>query len=354
MKNCFSFAAVIAALPFLFACGEGNASTDGPTEPFVLSVDKASIEADGIDKASFTIKDANGLDLTSGNYLKDVSLHVIETDTYLKRKENWFTSIDNGTYTIEGMYLGKACTAPVTVQAVNRSKYETFSKKVAFYRFTATWCGYCPQMTTALGKLDNFTKDHMVILAFHGDSDFGAVDGKNYISDIMISEYGLSGYPSCVYSLSVGSDKRTRNDIMDAVYDELKNHPAATGIKASTKIEDGKLSIEAAVKASKDGIYDLGCFILQDGLRASGANEDVYNNVVSAYTGNYRSISKDAWNLKAGEEKTGLGWTFDFNQANAGSCRIALFTLVKDGSKARIDNIIELPVGSSADYVYNK
>ena len=36
-----------------------------PVEPFVLSVDKATIEANGDDLATFTIKDANGTLLTS-------------------------------------------------------------------------------------------------------------------------------------------------------------------------------------------------------------------------------------------------------------------------------------------------
>lgn len=345
-------AAASALLPFAVSCGE--VVSDDPTEPFVLSVDKIEIEADGADKATFTIKDANGLVLTDQAHITDVSLHVVETDTYLKRRENSFSSIDNGTYTIEGMYLGKPCQAPVQVKVVNRSKYETFSKKVAFYRFTATWCGYCPQMTTALQKIDNYTRDHMVIMAFHGDTDFGVKEGKNYISDILRSQFGLDGYPSAVYSLAKGSDKRTRNDIMDAVYDELLEHPAATGIKATTSADGDMLTVNASVKASKAGRYDLGCALVQNGLRASGAMEEEYNNVVRSISGNYCAMSNEAFDLAAGEEKTVAGWTVKFDQANISNCSVVLFTLVKDGNRVRIDNVISVPAGQSADYVYNE
>ena len=350
---------IIAGAALAATSCEGIQATD-PTEPYILSVDKASIEANGTDVATLTIKDANGLVLTDEEHIKECSFHILESDTYLTRKTNTFTTIDNGTYTIEGMYQGTKCQGTVEIKGVNRSEYEVFSKKVAIYRLTATWCQFCPSMTTALANLDNYTKDHTVVMAFHGDPNFGITENGNFLSDILMSQFATSatgdGYPFAIYSLVHGTSKRTRNDIMGFVRDELYNHPATSGIKATSTIKDGTVSISASVKVSADGKYDLGCAILQNGLSGGAdAYEDVYNNVVRNISGNYRYMSTNAFTLKSGEEKTGLLYeNIKFDAANKDKVSIVLFTLVADGNKVRIDNVVSMPVGGSVEYVYNE
>lgn len=338
--------------------GVGNESNGEISEPYTLSVDKASIEANGTDAATFTITDANGIVLTEGDYLKNTSFHIVETNSYLDRKTNTFVSIDNGTYTVEGMYLGKPCEAPVTVNVVNRSKYETFYKTVAIYRLTATWCQFCPIMTQSLLNVDDYTKSHMCVLAFHADNYYGVTEGKNYVADILLSQFGLTGYPSAIYSLSFGSGERTRNDIMGFVKDELYSHPATTGIKATSTVDGDNVKVTASVKASASGTYDLGCALICDNLPGDGSTyEEVYNNAVRNVSANYRFMSGDAFTLNSGDEKTGIavngGEGIKFETARKKDYSLVLFTLVKDGDKTRIDNCVKFPLGESVDYVYN-
>lgn len=339
---------------------DGLQGAGDPIGPYTISVDKTTIEADGFDAATLTIKDANGLVLTD-EHIKDCSFHILESDTYITRKTNTFTAIDNGTYTIEGMYLGKPCENTVSVTAANRSKYEVFSKKVAIYRLTSVECPNCPSMTASLASVDDFTKNHTIIMAFHGIvssyDPYCLYDGnKNIIASILCNEYGLPGYPSAIYSLSTGSEKRTRTDIMEFVMSELINFPATSGIKATSTVKDGKVTINASVKVSKDGKYDIGCAIVQNGLDGgSESYEDVYNNVVRNISTNYRYMSKNAFTLKNGEEKTGLVYEdIPFDSEHQSDCNIVLFTLVPQGNAARIDNVVSFPVGGSVEYIYNK
>lgn len=355
VKKYISPLSILALVCSLSSC-EGTVASSDPTAPFTVSADKSTIEADGKDAATLTVTDANGLVLTDEDHIKDVSFHIVETDAYLTRKTNTFSSIDNGTYTIEGMYKGKPCEAPVKVTVSNRSKYEVFTKKVAIYRLTATWCQYCPSMTTALASIDDYSKDRSVVLAFHSDNYFGLKDGDNYLADHLRIQFGGEGYPYAVYSLSSGSGARTRNDLIGFIKDELYNHPAKSGIKATSVVSGDKVSVSASVKVSVDGKYDLGCALIQNGLNGgSDAMESVYNNVVRNISGNYRYMSDNAFTLKASEEKNGL--TFDniqFDSANQKNCSIVLYTLVKDADAVRIDNVVSFPVGGSVDYVYNK
>lgn len=336
--------------------GVGNESNGEISEPYTLSVDRATIEANGTDAATFTITDANGNVLTEGDYLKNTSFHIVETNSYLDRKTNTFVSIDNGTYTVEGMYLGKPCEAPVTVKVVNRSKYEVFTKKIAIYRLTATWCQYCPSMTAALEKIDDYTKSRSVVMAFHGDENFGIVESGYFLSDYLLAQFSGEGYPFAIYSLNYGSGNRTRNEIISYVWNELYEYPATSGIKATSTVNSGTVSVDASVKVSASGEYDLGCALVQNGLSGGAdANEDVYNNVVRNISGNYRGMSTNAFSLDANQEKTSLKFeNIKFDSANQSDCSIVLFTLVKDGKTARIDNVVSFPVGGSVDYVYNE
>ncbi|MGN1210639.1 MAG: Omp28-related outer membrane protein [Candidatus Cryptobacteroides sp.] len=343
------------------SCENGFEGDGTPVAPYTLSVDKVSIEADGYDAATLTIKDANGIVLTDEQYIKDCSFHILESDTYITRKTNTFTAIDNGTYTIEGMYLGKSCENTVSVKAANRSKYEVFSKKVAIYRLTSVECPNCPSMTAALATVDDFTKDHSIIMAFHGIvssyDPFCLYDGQYIIASLLCTQFGLPGYPSAIYSLSTGSEKRTRSDLMGFVMSELVKYPATSGIKATSTVKDGKVTVNASVKVSADGKYDLGCAILQNGLDGgSGAYESVYNNVVRNISTNYRYMSQNAFTLTSGGEKTGLVYEdIPFDSEHQADCNIVLFTLVPmEGSGARIDNVISFPVGGSVDYIYNE
>lgn len=339
------------------ACEPQEAPSGEPQAPYYLSLDKSTIEADGKDTATLTIKDANGIVLTDEAHIKNVSLHVVENNTYLTRKTNTFTSIDNGEFTIEGMYLGVPCEAPVVVKVQNRSKYEVFRKKVAIYRNTATWCQNCPSMTAALDNVDDYTKERSVLMCFHGDNDYGFTSGGNFLSEHILSTFNLPGYPSAVYSLSLVPTGRNRNDIMAAVYQELVEHPASTGIKAESGITGKTLSVNASVKASKAGRYDLGIAIVQDNMPGtSNSYEEIYHHVVRNISGNFLYMSTNSFELAANEEKSGLQFAdITFDSAAAADCRVVLFTLVKADSTTGclIDNIVEFPVGQSVDYIYN-
>ncbi len=332
--------------------------TEGPTAPFTLTVDKSSIESDGKDAAVFTIKDANGLDLTSAQYIKKTSFHINETNEYLSgmvlSEPNRFTTIADGTYTIDAMFDGKACANTVNVTSKNRSKYEKFKKKVAIYRITGTWCSNCPSVTESLGKVNSFTKDHSIVLEFHNADEFSVpYNASMDLAGALLKRFGESGIPYCIYSLAEGSVNRKITDIQNLVKKQLIENPAKTGIKATSSVNGGEITVNATVQASAAGKYDLGIAILKDNCKptSNGAYESVYNDVVVGISGNYYAMSTDAFELGAGAEKT-ISKTWK-GEGDASVYRIVLFTLTNSGSKAIIDNTVVFKAGSSIDYTLN-
>ena len=358
--------AYILSLALLASChgfvDPNDLIADEPQAPYTLSVDKDVIESDGTDVATLTITDVNGLVLTEGEYLRNTSFYIEELDEWRSglgsdEAPNLFTSIADGTYTISAMYKGEYCRNTVTVTSGNRAGYETFHKNVAIYRLTGTWCQYCPYMTEALNNVDEYTKDHSVILEFHNADEFSIQYSSSMdMAAMLLNRFGTQddGYPYCIYSLAEGSGKRTVNDIQRFVKNQLVANPAKTGIKAESVVENGKVSVKATVKASASGKYDLGIAVLKDNCRPTspGAHEDVYNDVVMMISGNLYAMSNEAFDLSAGEE-------FEIEKLcehpdiyPGSSCRIVLFTLTEAGGKTVIDNTVTFSVGDSVDYRY--
>lgn len=341
---------------------DGTLNPDGTMEPYTLTVNKTTIESDGKDAALLTITDANGMVLTEGRFLRNASFYIEELDEWRSgigadEDFNLFTSIIDGTYTISAMYNGVDCEVPVTVVAQNRKKYERFHKNVAIYRLTGTWCQYCPYMTEALSNRDAYTKDHSVVLEFHNSDEFAVAYNKTMdMAAFLLGRFGSKddGYPYCIYSLSEGSGKRTVNDIKRLVRNCLVDYPAQTGIKASSKLENGKLTVNAVVMASVAGKYDLGMAVLKDNCfpASSSAYEEVYNDVVLSVSGNFYAMSTDSFNLQADTEKS-IEKVWESDELDEENCRVVLFTLREADDTIIIDNVVEFIVGESIEYRYN-
>ena len=335
-----------------------------PQAPYYLSVDKKVIESDGKDVAVLTITDVKGLVLTEGEYLRNTSFYIEELDEWRSGlgssdAPNLFTSIADGTYTISAMYSGVYCENTVTVRSENRSGYEIFHKNVLIYKLTGTWCQYCPYMTEALHNVDDYTKDHSIVMAFHNNDTFSInYNGTLDMAGMLLKRFGTAddGYPYAIYSLAEGSGKRTVNDIQRLVKNQLTSNPAGTGIKAESVVENGKVTVNVGVKASMGGKYDLGIAILKDNQTAVNYNNqvEVYNDVVMMASGNFYAMSSEAFTLSAGEEKEFVRVCEHPDLVPGSSCRVVLFTLTDNGGKVVVDNAVDFKIGESVDYRYNE
>lgn len=328
--------------------------------PFTLSVNKTLIESNGKDAAILTIKDVNGVVLTHSSRIRDVSVQIVETgewktDIGSGEAPNVFTSIIDGTYTIRAMYKGEPCENEVVVESVNRSAYEIFHKNVLVYRFTATWCQWCPSMTEALGKINDFSEEHTIVMDFHGNDQYTFDAIRDYANTI----YGTKGFPYCIYSLAQETGTRKVTEIQNVIKSVLVDHPAKTGIKASTSVQDATLVVNVSVKASSSGEYDLAMALLKDDCKPSKPSdgstvyEDEYDNVIVGITANYKGMSSDKFTLEKDDEKTFVKNIPNFNY-DQDKCKVVLFTLVRtaDGEIV-VDNAVSIPVGDSVDYRYN-
>lgn len=342
--------------------GLAACESTGGAPPFTLSVDKSVIESDGKDAATLVITDAEGNIMSTAANLRKTSFYIAETKEWQSGMgsdtPDIFTSIVDGTYTISAMYNGTQCENTVTVTSQNRRTYEKFHKNVAIYRLTGTWCQYCPLMTQALNNVNDYTKGHSIVLEFHNSDEYSV--GYSTTMDMaafLSNKYGNNAYPYCIYSLEEGSGKRTVNDIQRLVKKQLVENPARTGIKATSSLSDGKLTVDAEVMASAAGKYDLGMAILRDNCIPTQtayqkAYEDRYDDVVTNISGNFHGLSNDAFELSV-DEKKNMTKECELKSQDVENMRVVLFTLTEVDGKAIIDNAVDFKVGEGVDYRLN-
>lgn len=373
MKRLFH---ILVSMLVLASC-EGTGTADPEQKPddvkpkgYYVYTDKTVIEADGIDKATFTIKDQDGNVISTAANMNKVWYENVADETRLERGSDGLTSIVDGEYEFRGIYGSVRTENTIKVKAQNRAKYEVFHKNVAIFKLTGTWCTNCPSMTNVLNSLGEDAADHSVILACHWNDGAYSVRYQDTGSDLAASaalhvdpNLKTLAVPSNVYDLAVHDDVRTVAGVTDVIMQRRIESPAATGIKiTSVMLEGTDLKVKATVKASKAGEYDLTCAVLADNVNAGGAGsaDGMYHHMVIAVNqANFMAVRNDTrFSLQADGEFT-REFTFSMGE-NApeedilDNISVAVLALKKDESgRAVVDNVAQCAYGKAIDYRYN-
>lgn len=336
---------------------------DDPSQPgLTISVDKDVIEADGKDKAVFSLVDADGRELTTDAEIRNVYFYNKATGKALPRKSVSFSAIINGEYEFYAKYKGQQSKNTVVIKVQNRKKYEEFSRKVVIYKLTGTWCGFCPQMNTALSALSDDTKNHILELACHsaggGEDPFALKVGSLDLGSTLLQAFSGQGYPSLVYNLDKLSGNRAVSVIEDEVMQQRIDNPATCGVKIeSTVVSSTQAEVKATLKASKSGDFDLACALLLDNqyYPAGTASDGMYSHIVKWISPNFLSMKGSAtrFTLEAGKEHS-VTFSIQGDFSEKGNMRVAVIAL-RDVNKMSplVDNANECALGASVDYLYN-
>jgi thiol-disulfide isomerase/thioredoxin len=356
-----------AAVAVFQACdGQDPAGPDvEPKEPgYYIYADKTTVEADGKDAVTFTVKDQDDNIISTEDNMGRVWYEDVATGVRLERYSTSFSAMADGEFEYVGIYNGERTLNSVRIKAQNRSKYELFHKNVAIFKLTATWCPNCPSMTTVLGGLGEDASDHSIILACHNSDKFSVAYGSMDLAAAVAVHAGATalGLPTNVYDLAVLDDARTVSMVTRNITRRRISSPATSGVKVNSFVLDGSdIKVSASVKSSAGGEYDLTCAILSDGLEAPEgyAKDGIYDDVViAANVANFLTVSSDSkFTLGKDQEQT-KEFTFSFGE-NVPSAEflsrlsVVVLALKKEGGKAVVDNAAKCGYGKTIDYIYN-
>ncbi len=136
-------------------------------------------------------------------------------------------------------------------------------------RFTATWCGYCPQMAVSMTKAQEKLVDKLEVVSLHGTSSDLAFAGTQSLQDY----YGyITNFPTAVVDGRIA----VLNASAEAVVEAVENvhimsetiYPAATGISFSSNVSGDKLSVDVKVYALYPEQYKITVFVIEDNIIA--------------------------------------------------------------------------------------
>lgn len=350
-KNLFTYIVSLILIAIVPACSGTESGEEVPAGELVLQASKDVIEADGKDEVEFTVY-SNGVDVTANAYVMDV-LTGLDLEKNAKGRFV-FTAIANGEFEFQADYKGKSVTTKVIAQ--NRKNYEEFFRRVAVFKVTGTWCVNCPSMTTALANVEKKMPDRIVKMAFHYSSELGtdpyAISATSYFFN---TPYNVAGAPTSIYNLNVVESNRS--NISSIINQELRDNPATCGIKVKAYTSGTEIKVDASLKSSTGGKYDLVYVVLEDGLPGGGSYfEDIYDYTAVGVSGNFLSHGNTAQEVAKGEEVR-FG-TFTISNADklpeGSKTRVAVYALVVKNGKYIVDNIVSCDVdGEEVDYKYN-
>ncbi len=346
---------IALALVAIYSCEK----TD--PQKLTLVVDKTTVEASGQDHVTFQLLDSTGVDILSDRKALQYVNIVAEEGMRVPRMDNKASFIANGTYNFKATYRGQTSDNTVQVVAQNRGKYEKFHKNVAIYKATGTWCPACPGMTSALESMKDDAKNHSVELCWHNGDDF-AITLPGYSDDCgaLVAAHLATGstvaFPTVVLDLKEMTMEKSAAALETAIWNLRAQYPATCGIKVSTDSDaDGKVTVEAELTSATGGEYDFGCALLLNDQEKMGgtAPDNKYTHIVCATTPNFLMYSNSIKKVEK-DGKLPFVQTIDTGALNPEDLSVVVFALVKDGEGSRIDNIVEVNVGESIDYVYNE
>lgn len=327
--------------------GCSGSSDDEPAQ-LTLSANVSSIDADGIDVATFSAL-LDGADVTH-----EATIEC--TSGAAELSGNTFATTEPGVYTFVASY-GNAVSnqVAITANAVEASPYE---RQVCAMEITGAWCTQCPngitKLRTAIEK-DNALNGRVHIMAFHDNSsgaDPMAIDETN----VLCNKFGINTLPHMITDMRESVDLTSSvKDIKASFNRSIDEYPALCGVRIESAIAGTEANIAVTLKAAKAAPLWLALYIVEDriiGTQKDGSlvnDEYLHRHVVR------KLLSASVGGDKIGDFAAGQELTANYTAAISpdwNTANLEVYALAID-AKGYVTNMALCAAdGGSVDYIY--
>ena len=206
---------------------------------------------------------------------------------------------------------------------VNQEGWPRFVHQNIGYRFTATWCGYCPYMDEAFHKVAQDPANRFGFITFHASSGYPLYLGA---SATLANYYKVEGYPTGVLNGWKEINNYTDTDynasnIAGFIKDFEEAFPCIAGISVNTSVDGSTLSAEATVTAFP-GDYLVSAFVLESGIveaqtfyPTTGGSKKLSDFVHDNVARSVLSTSAKGDSFTVGTEPVTLSWSKEISSA---------------------------------------
>lgn len=231
-------------------------------------------------------------------------------------------------------------------------------------RFTATWCGYCPNMATSFAKAISQYPNKIEMLNLHPTSSNLGFSGTSKLENI----FRITGYPTGMidYRNSIANYKSndyTARLIVNAAKETESNYPTKTGISFTSSVSGSKLNLNVKLYIKEKGDYKVTAVLVEDNIIGyQNGGGDSYNHssiarvALSDITGDTFSTTADN---KTVEKNYSVTIPSSYNKDNL---KILVYVLKQYGSQPIIrtadygdyyvDNATSAAIGTTKDLIF--
>lgn len=238
-----------------------------PTGNITLSADKTSIEVGEV--VTFTVVDAENQDVTSQANIYDNDLNLV--------KDAKFTATTTGSFEFfatlgkeNSNYIKVTVMAEVPVLPENPEPENlAFNHRAVLVDHTGVYCGYCPFMIDALGKLAKTTwHEHYNEVTCHAGS-YATGDPANSAAANTMNQYysnNISGYPTLCVNFHGRSVSYDENAMAAALQSYIKLEGADAGIAVSVTGDSDGVYFASEIKAAVTAEYRATAWLLESDI----------------------------------------------------------------------------------------
>ena len=193
--------------------------------------------------------------------------------------------------TVSSSEVEKACVISVAQAAQPREadpdwqSYE-FTHRSLFYRFTATWCGYCPWMAEAVDLVMEKRPGLIEPLSVHG----GGSAIETPASLAILDNYDIPGFPTGIVDGYITVENNslamtTAGKIISSVLKTEETYDVYSGLSWTSYIDGSNVVLDLNVYTKKAGDYMITALLVEDGIvryQNGGGTDYEHNGVVQA------------------------------------------------------------------------
>lgn len=252
----------------------------------------------------------------------------------------------------------------VTADAPSEWADREFWHKSLGMRFTATWCGYCPNLATSFAMAISQYPNKIEMLNLHPTSSNLGFSGTKMMENI----FRITSYPTGMIDYRSLIENYTSNDytaklIVNAVKETENNYPTKTGISFTSSVSSSILNLNVKLYIKEKGYYKVTAVLLEDNIIGyQNGGVAGYNHSSIARVA-FTDISGDAFsttgNNKTVEKSYSVTIPSSYNKENL---KILVYVLKQYGSQPIIrtanygdyyvDNATSAAIGTTKDLIF--
>ena len=184
--------------------------------------------------------------------------------------------------------------------------HEEFVHRSLAMRFTATWCGYCPEMGSAFQSAKAQLGDALVLVNLHSADSKYEFSGTSNLA----GKFGISNLPTGVVDARASVPNYSPASITTSVVTEVAKetqeaYPVKTGIACKSVLDGTSLTVDLSVYFKEADNYKVTVLLLEDGIigyqNGGGSNyrhDDVARLALTSISGESVNAAEDGtiWN----------------------------------------------------------